>query len=124
MIAATGPEVTVRGIDNVVITDGDNKASVVDGTHFGTIAQGGAPFQRTFTVRNDGDLALNLGSMNVPAGFTLVEGLPSSLAAGEEDTFTVRLDADIAGTKSGHLSFTTNDDDEPLFNFRVLGKVL
>jgi len=36
----------------------------------------------------------------------------------------VRLDADVVGTKSGHLSFSTNDSDEPVFNFRILGKVL
>ncbi len=121
---AASPEVTVTGLNDVNITDGDNSATVADGTNFGSITQGSTPVTRAFTVTNDGDGTLNLGVVSVPAGFTLTEVLSGSLAAGASDTFTVRLDADLIGTKSGQLSYSTNDSDEPVFNFRILGKVL
>ncbi len=61
--------------------------------------------------------------MTVPAGFTLTEGLSGSLAPGVSDTFTVRLDNATVGTKSGDVSFSTNDADENPFNFRITGIV-
>jgi uncharacterized delta-60 repeat protein len=117
------PEITVLG-DGVSITDGDTTPSATDGTDFGSVAQGGAAISRTFTVRNDGTAALTLGAVAVPAGFTLMEGLSASLAPGTADTFTVRLDTAAAGTKTGDISFPTNDSDENPFNFRITGTVI
>src|SRR5258706_9495053 len=68
-------EITVlRGLNE--LTDGQ---SVVD---FGTVARGDSA-TRNFTVRNDGKDTLNLGNVQVPDGFTLVEDLVGSLAPGE-----------------------------------------
>jgi|GEM_PF-2127043 len=117
------PEATVTGLNDTEISDGDNSASAADGTNFGTILKGDTPITQTFTVTNDGGSSLTLGSVSLPTGFTLTEGLDSTIAAGQSDTFTVRLDADVVGTKSGHLTFTTNDSDENPYNFRILGKV-
>jgi hypothetical protein len=117
------PEITVLG-NGVSIADGDATPSAADGTDFGSVAQGGTPISRTFTVRNDGTAALTLGAVTVPAGFTLTEGLSSSLTPGASDTFTVRLDTTTAGTKAGDISFTTNDSDENPFNFRITGTVI
>jgi len=115
---APAPEITVL-IGSDVITDG--QATPID---FGTVEVGGAGATRTFTVRNDGRQTLNLGEVTLPSGFSLVEGLASNLAAGESDTFTVRLDATDAGTKSGEITFSTNDADENPFNFPITGTVV
>ena len=120
--AATAPEITVLG-NGVSITDGDTTPGATDGTDFGSVVQGGTTNTRTFTVRNDGTAALTLGAVSVPTGFTLTEGLSTSLAAGASDTFTVRLDAATVGTKSGDISFTSNDSNESPFNFRITGIV-
>ncbi len=119
---AVAPEITVLG-SGVSITDGDATPSATDGTDFGSAAQGGTAISRTYTVRNDGTAALTLGAVTVPAGFTLTEGLSSSLAPGATDTFTVRLDTATAGTKAGDISFATNDSNENPFNFRITGVV-
>jgi len=116
------PEITVLG-NAVSITDGDATPSAADGTDFGSVTQGGPTASRTFTVRNDGTAALTLGAVTVPTGFTLTEGLSTTLAAGASDTFTVRLDTATLGTKSGEVSFTTNDSDENPFNFAITGIV-
>ena len=67
--------------------------------------------------------ALTLATPDVPTGFTLTEGLDSSLAPGTSDTFSVRLDTAVVGTMSGQVSFATNDSDENPFNFSVTGSV-
>jgi hypothetical protein len=85
--------------------------------------QGNPAVSRTFTVRNEGGSVLTLGVVTVPAGFTLTEGLSSSLAPGASDTFTVQLETATVGTKSGEISFATNDSDENPFNFEIAGVV-
>ncbi|MFA6134057.1 MAG: choice-of-anchor D domain-containing protein [Phycisphaerae bacterium] len=116
------PEVTVLG-NAVSISDNDTTPSTSDWTDFGSAARGGTAVSQTFTVRNDGTAALTLDTVTVPTGFTLTEGLSTSLAAGASDTFTVRLDTATAGVKSGDISFATTDSDENPFNFRVTGTV-
>ena len=116
-------EITVLG-NGIVIVDGDTTADTADDTDFGSVLQGASGISRTFTVRNDGDVALTLETVTVPAGFTLTEGLSASLAAGASDTFAVRLDTAIVGTKAGEISFATNDSDENPFNFQITGTVL
>ena len=115
-------EVTVLGND-VTITDGDATPSATDGTDFGSVTQGGTTLSRTFTARNDGGAVLTLGAVTVPTGFTLAEGLSTTLAAGASDTFTVQLDTATPGTKSGDVSFATNDADENPFHFAITGTV-
>ena len=116
------PEITVSG-NGEPISDGDSPPSLIRGTIFDAVVQGGSPSSRTFTVRNDGDTILTLGMVAVPTGFTVTDGLPASLAAGASDAFTVRLDTAEAGDKSGYVSFTNNDSDENPFNFRIFGAV-
>src|SRR6266581_416736 len=84
------PEITVLG-NGVTILDGDTTPSTTDGSDFGTTTLGGAGVTHTFTVRNDGNATLTTSAPSLPTGFTLVEGLSSSIAAGGSDTFTVRL---------------------------------
>ena len=117
-----GPEITVLG-QGLSIADGDTSPRLTDGTDFGEVAVGGTAITRTFTVRNDGGGTLTLGAVVVPTGFTLVEGLATSLAPGASDTFTVRLDTAVAGTKTGDIVFTSNDPSESPYNFRITGVV-
>jgi len=118
----TAPEITLLG-NGVSIADGDAIPSASDGTDFGMVAQGGTAISRVFTVRNDGTAPLTLGAVTVPAGYTLTEALSTTVAAGASDTFTVQLDAATLGTKSGEVSFTTNDSDENPFHFAITGAV-
>jgi hypothetical protein len=118
----TIPEVAVTG-NGEEIADGDMSPGTADGTDFGTALQNGAAVSRTFTVRNDGTGTLTLGAVSVPAGFTITDPLVTSLAPGASDTLIIQLDTATAGTKSGDVSFTTDDGDEPTFNFSITGIV-
>jgi murein DD-endopeptidase MepM/ murein hydrolase activator NlpD len=119
---ATTPEVTVLG-NGTSIIDGDTTPSATDSTDLGSAVLGSAGVTQTFTVRNDGDATLTLGSLVLPTGFTLVNGLVASLAAGASDTFQVRMNATTVGTHSGQISFTSNDTNESPFNFSITGTV-
>jgi len=122
-VADADPEISVLG-NGISIGDGDTTPSVDDGTDFGIVLQNSTPVMRTFTVRNDGTESLTLGAPTVPAGFTLTEGLSANLAPGAWDTFTIRLDTVVAGTKSGEVLYANNDSDENPFNFRITGTVV
>jgi|GEM_PF-875115 len=111
------PDITVLR-NAVAINDG--AATPID---FGTVTPGGATSSITFTARNDGQQKLTLGAVSIPAGYTITEGLSTSLLAGAMDTFTVRLDSVAAGVKSGQISFGTNDTTANPFNFAITGTV-
>jgi hypothetical protein len=118
----TIPEIAVTG-NGQEIADGDATPGTSDNTDFGSAPHGGATVSHTFTVRNDGTGTLTLGAVSVPDGFTVTDPLETSLAGGASDTLTVRLDTTTAGTKTGDVSFTTNDSDETTFNFSITGVV-
>lgn len=118
------PEIAVSG-GGVSILDNNLSPSAADGTDFGSVTQGSAAVVGTFTVRNDGGSTLTLGTPSLPAGFSLVtsDPLEGTLAPGAFDTFQVQLDTDSAGTKSGQISFSTDDGDENPFDFQITGMV-
>ena len=64
-----------------------------------------------FMVRNDGTAPLTLGTITVPAGYSLTKALAASLAVGVSDTFRVQLNTAAAGTYAGDISFSNNDAD-------------
>src|SRR5205085_12034611 len=111
---AAAPEVSVTG-NSVEIASGDATPSTADQTNFGT-ASVGTPVDRIFTVHNAGSAILATASLSVPTGFSIVEGLSASIAAGASDTFTVHFGAAAEGTSSGNVTFTTNDSDESSYS--------
>jgi len=94
--------------------------------NFGAAALG-APQTRVFTVTNHGSATLTLSALNpsgIPAGFSLVQNLgATSLAAGASTTFSLRLNADAAGSFAGWITLGNNDNDESPFRFQVSGTV-
>jgi LPXTG-site transpeptidase (sortase) family protein len=107
----------------IAILEGINP--VVDGTgsvDFGSTLVG-TPVSRTFTVQNSGTYALDLGTLSLPGGFSLVGSYPSSVASGDSTSITVQLDALSAGTYSGTFSLPNDDLDENPYTFALTGTV-
>ena len=117
------PEIQVTGLSDNVITDGDTTPTTADGTDFGSVTKNDSTVTRTFKVANSGALALTTETPTVPTGFTLTEGLSTSIATSGNDTFSVRLDNSVVGIKHGNISFVNNDSDHNPFNFAVSGVV-
>ncbi|GET41562.1 hemolysin-type calcium-binding region [Microseira wollei NIES-4236] len=89
----------------------DNDAAIPDDTgivHFG-ITTVGTEVVRTLTVKNRGTSDFNLGTLNLPNGFSLVRGFDSpTLAAGTQKDFFVKLNAENTGIFNGTFSFGNN----------------
>ncbi len=120
----TAPEVAVfGGYVRTEIVDGDTAPTATDNTNFGSATLAGSAVSKTFYVHNTGNATLTTSGLSVPTGFTIIEPLAGTIAAGGSDSFTVRLDTTTAGTKSGQISFTTNDSNENPYNFAISGTV-
>lgn len=92
--------------------------------NFGSGTVNGVPPTKSFTVRNDGQSALTLSNPQLPPGYTLVKGLPASLAPGASDNFVVSLTTGTQGTFSGNITIANNSGNTPsTFTFPVTGSI-
>jgi fimbrial isopeptide formation D2 family protein/uncharacterized repeat protein (TIGR01451 family) len=112
----TGPEISVSQ-GGTALVDGFSSVSYIT-----TLV--GVPQTKTYTVTNNGVTPLMLTNPPiVPGGFTATNFLSTNLLPGQSTTFTVTLDAVAAGSYSGFVALTNNDDDENPFLFTVSGDV-
>ncbi|HEV8001170.1 MAG TPA: peptidoglycan DD-metalloendopeptidase family protein, partial [Planctomycetaceae bacterium] len=116
--AAGAPAIMVsRGATYIL----DNRTTPMD---LGEVAQGQTGPTETFAIINHGTATLNIGMINLPTGFSMAFPLSSStILPGGNAGFTVRLDSTTPGNKTGQITFTTNDPEEPNFAFNITGKV-
>jgi len=89
---------------------------------FGSIGQG-FPISRQFLITNAGTLALTVGNVSVPNGFTVTTQPTSPVAPGGTTSFTVEFTGANLGNFSGNLSFNNNDSDESPYTFLITGQV-
>lgn len=91
----------------------------------GTAVRGAAPLTREFTIRNAGTRPLTVASLAASGDFEIsTSNISSPLAAGTSAKFTVRMKSTaVNGTKSGGVSFSTNDGNELQFTFPVSATV-
>lgn len=113
------------GVPTIAVSQGttdipDGRTTPVD---LGTVAQGAAGPQQTFTIQDIGATTLDLSGLSLPPGFTLVGSFPSSIAAGGSAAFTVGLSSSAVGPQFGQVTFQTNDPNAPTFGFNVSGDV-
>ncbi|MBI3464010.1 MAG: hypothetical protein HY000_13270, partial [Planctomycetes bacterium] len=84
------------------------------------------PIQYTFTIDNTGgeDLTLDVPSLQLPTGFSLVVAFEATVAPFASTEFVVQLDAAQAGVYAGEVSFGNNDADEDPYDFWISGNVV
>lgn len=116
------PQIVLEGLSETII-NGDSSPSDTDGTALGSIvAQTTAT--RQFTVRNTGTGMLNISSLTLPDGYVLVESLSQTIAPNASDTFTIKLDTETLGVKSGQITILSDDPFESFFNFSISATVI
>ncbi|HVT89051.1 MAG TPA: NPCBM/NEW2 domain-containing protein [Tepidisphaeraceae bacterium] len=98
----------------------NNRETPIDG---GTFAQGNSATTLNLTVTNYGNFSMSPGNLTLPAGWTVVDGLAPTIAAGATDTVSVKVDTSMVGYRYGYLSFTTNDPNAPTYSFALEGTV-
>jgi Ca2+-binding RTX toxin-like protein len=112
-------------VAKAVVTLGGN--AVANGAttpiDFGAATQGQTGATRTFTVTNSGTDTLTLGTVTLPAGFTLIDPLVGPLSPGASESFTVQVDTSSAGVKSGTVSFANSDPTQNPFTFAITATV-
>lgn len=75
------------------------------------------------TISNPGAATLQLQSLVLPAGFSVVGAAPTNVAANGTATLNLQLDANAPGTYAGHVLIPSNDSDETPYKFFVSGVV-
>jgi Ca2+-binding RTX toxin-like protein len=119
--AYEAPRITIPEIQvlngTVDLVDGSTSA-----INFGSVFVG-STLTKTFTIKNTGTAALNLSTLKLPDGFSLVGTLPTSVAANASTTITVALNTTTPGTYSGTLVLGNNDSNESPFDFAISGTV-
>src|SRR5258706_3384258 len=113
--AKKSPEITVL-FNNGSLTNGDG---TVD---FGQVTVGDAAPTRTFVIRNEGKGSLAIGSIVLPAGFSLVDAPAGRIGRRDATSFTGRLDSSVAGAHLGQLRVSNNDADEGVFSIAFSGR--
>ncbi|HBE30003.1 MAG TPA: hypothetical protein DD990_01300, partial [Cyanobacteria bacterium UBA11368] len=84
----------------------------------------GTEIVRALTVKNRGTSDFNLGTLNLPNGFSLVGGFDRpTLAAGTQQDFLVKLNAENTGIFNGTLSFGNNGSNGNPYDFTLRGIV-
>ena len=126
--ASPTPLIKVLG-NGVAIGGGDSTPDIADHTAFGSIDIEAVVVVRTFTVRNDGTLALDIsGDPRVVIAddsfgvFTLTLDLSAAtIEPGGELTFQVTFDPDAVGTYGATITITSDDVSFPEFRFTIEG---
>ncbi|MDB5322156.1 MAG: Ca2+-binding protein toxin-related [Phycisphaerales bacterium] len=104
-----------------------NNSSIANGVatvDFGTVTVGNGAPVRTFQIHNDGKGSLAIGSISLPAGFSLLDAPAGRLGRGDTTSFTVRMDSGSVATRGGRLTFSNNDADEGAFSIGLKGRVV
>jgi hypothetical protein len=117
--------VTLFAPQDIQVTTGITKSLDSGGTVDFGVTEVGMPVDQTFTIKNVGALPLTVTEIiTVPGGFSLLNNIvTTTLTAGQMTTFTLQLDAIMAGVFSGTVELASNDPDENPFGFLVRGVV-
>jgi hypothetical protein len=122
-VTAAPAPITGVTYNSVTIVDHSIGTSTASGTNFGFSLQGGSPVVHTFTISNTGNAILNLGTINVPSGYSIVGTPATSVLPNSTASFTFGLSTTNVGTFNGNVSFSTNDANNNPFVFAVTGEV-
>lgn len=114
--AQGSPEISVTG-DGQEIADDSTVPQAQNFTAMSGIV--GSFVSSMFRIENTGSAALTLGTISVPAGFTVTPPAQTSLAPTEAVEFSVRCDSTIAANYAGDVSFSTNVLANNPFNFAI-----
>lgn len=76
------------------------------------------------TIVNKGSALLTISDISISgSAFTIGTAVPFSIAAGNSQTIVVTLDGTANGFFLETLSITSNDADEAVFNFEIIGEI-
>lgn len=124
----TGPEVGIFGENDQPIPDGSSADDIPNGADFGAVATEGVILKK-FTIKNSGDLALNLtGRPRIAISganaqdFTVKEDPPSAVKpGGGEEEFSIEFRPKGKGLRKAIITIENNDADEGEYRIFIQG---
>ncbi|MEM9107388.1 MAG: choice-of-anchor D domain-containing protein, partial [Pseudomonadota bacterium] len=123
-------EIRVTGGSNQEIVDGDTTAGFSDTTRFGRVIAGQTDQTKTFTIHNDGAVALNIDAGAVqlegadPDAFEITARPSATVAPGDSTSLTIRYQT-TEGTAEfarATVSIPNDDSDEDPYRFAILAE--
>ncbi|QDU95795.1 Calx-beta domain-containing protein [Lignipirellula cremea] len=110
---------------DLTLLDSDDSEIASEGSYdFGPMIVGQTPIEHFFTIRNDGNIDLNLSSMRLPEGFTLGLGYDTIVPPGEFTTFTLLFTPTWTGAYDDQFQLVSNDDDGVPFKLQLTGSAV
>lgn len=117
-------EIDVR-FGTVSIPDGDTTPSYGEGTVFGSTPVSNGTVQQTFTILNQGGVALSVNQITITganAGDFSVTSSPSSSVPGSgSTTFTITFNPSAGGLRTATVNIANSDSNENPYNFNIAG---
>jgi hypothetical protein len=119
------PEIDISG-NGQSIMDGDTTPTNSTHTDFGAIVLGSGSITRTFTIINNGNTDLVVGTVGLAGAnasdFSVTQQPSSPIAAsGGSSTFQVVFTPSATGIRTAEVSLTNSDGDENPYNFTIQG---
>ncbi len=119
--ATPEPEIEVFvGTDNTGTAIVDGQTLQVD---IGSQSQG-SDLDQIFAIENTGTALLTITSITVSGTrYSVLPGIPTSVAVGTTENFSIRLGGGTAGTFTTTVNIASDDANESTFNFDVTGTI-
>jgi len=114
------PEIDLQG-NGISISDSTiSPATTANWTDFGSVSG-----TRTFTIFNQGNIALNLGAITFTgtnaSEFTITSPPVSTVAAFSSTSFTVTFAPTALGSRNAQIHIINDDNDENPYDFNLAG---
>jgi len=108
--SSSGSTISGTKNDGEIIVLGPKMVITMSQIDFGNVLLGSNQL-RSFSIKNEGNEALIISSVNEVLPFSIQEGFPISIAPNETTMFNVLLNTSTKLNKSKELSFVNNDPD-------------
>ncbi len=112
-------EIEIQG-NATTIADGDTSPALTDWTDFSTVTA-----TRTFTIRNTGNIILNLGAISFSgtnaSDFAVTTAPAATIGAYGTTTFVVTFTPSAINNRTATISIANNDTDENPYDFAIQG---
>ena len=107
---------------DISVSDGATAINNGDSLDFSTTTLT-TPVTITLTIQNNGNAALDLTTLSLPAGFSFTGSFPTKIPAGSREDINVRMEAIQTGVFTGNLLIGSTDTNQTPFSVALTGEV-
>lgn len=119
-----GPWMFARERVESPVPNASNEPAIRNHTDFGLSPVGGPGAERTFIVRNEGEVPAEVAPLELPTGFAVVDPLPVRLSPGTANPLSLRLETAALGTQTGEVQLYDGYSGLLMGSFAIKGEVV